>query len=510
MSLKKQLAQNTIAQLGGKLVSTFLGLIAIGMLTRYLGTEQFGWYVTTLAFLQVIATMIDFGLTPVTSQMMSEVPPHLQNSDETKLQSYRTHLMKNLLGFRFTTAVIGLGIAPLIALFFPYPHEVKIAIAFTTISMLAVNMNQIFIGFYQSKLITYFQAIGEVLGRVALIIGLFLCIYLKADFLTVMWAIILSNVVYTLALSLFTKKHTSVAFAFDTEIWKKIAIKMWPIALSIIFNVIYLRGDIIILSLFRDQIEVGLYGAAYRVIDIIAQTAMMIMGLMLPLLAYAWSKGEDKKFKEHFQLSFNVMMMFAIPMSVALIVLSERIMVIVAGPEFRSAALPLTLLSLAVFGVYFGAVFGHVAVAVNRQKETLPVYISSAIITLILYVTLIPRYGMIGAAGASVFSELFVGILLYIVVKKYAHFSLSFGVSGKALLGGAVMALTLWFMNSVPLLLSLFIGGSVYEPTLTLTKASFLFFSVLTGGSLYVLTIILTNAISPRTIRDILTMEKIG
>lgn len=484
MSLTKQLAHNTAAQLVGKVISTLLGLFAIGMLTRYLGTERFGWYVTTLAFLQFIAILIDFGLIPVTSQMMSEVPKGITEEDTPALESHRARLLKNLLAFRFTTAIIGLGIAPFIALFFPYPHEVKIAIAFTTINMLSVAMNQIFIGYYQSKLSTYFQALGEICGRIALILGLILCIHFNLGFIPVMWAITLSSVVYTGAMWLFTKKNI-VGFAFDSEVWKAIAIKMWPISLSIMFNVIYLKGDTVILSFFRDQMEVGLYGAAYRVIDIISQTAMLIMGLMLPLLAYAWSTGNEKTFKEHLQLAFNVMMMFAIPMSVGLIVLSERIMTIVAGPEFRNAGTPLVLLSIAVFGVFIGAIFGHLAVAINRQKETIPVYLTNAIITIILYFIFIPRYGMIGAAGASVFSELFAALFLYLVIKKYSHISLSWTVVGKALFAGVLMAGSLFFLQGLPLIIPVIVGGIVY------------------GGVL-----LLTNAVSFSTLREVMSLKK--
>jgi O-antigen/teichoic acid export membrane protein len=503
MSVKKQLAHNTFVQLVGKIISTGLGLIAIGMLTRYLGVEQFGWYATTLAFLQFVAILIDFGLIPVTSQMMSEVPRDLIDKGEEKLMSYRDKLLKNLLGFRFVTAVVGLGLAPLIALFLPYPPEVKIAISFTTINMLAVSMNQIFTGYYQSKLLIHFQVLGEVLGRIALLIGLLFCIRLDAGFIPVMWVITISSVIYTLAMWFFARRNTkavvidlankdvivpepnsAIGFAFDWDVWKKIAVKMWPIAISIMFNVVYLRGDTIILSIFRDQAEVGLYGAAYRVIDIVAQVAMMVMGLMLPLLAYAWSTGDDKKFKEHFQLAWNVMMMFAIPMAVGLIVLAEPIVRVVAGDAFIPAALPLALLSIAVFGLFIGAVFGHVAVAVDRQKETIPVYLSNAVITLILYLIFIPRYGMVGAAAISVFSELFAGILLYVVIQKYTNISLSFRVTAKAVGAGILMAITVYPLRD------------------------HLILAILTGSLVYSLSILVTKAVSTDTIRDIVRLKK--
>jgi len=73
---------------------------------------------------------------------------------------------------------------------------------------------------------------------------------------------------------------------------------MWPIAISIIFNVVYLKGDTLLLSIFTNQTEVGIYGAAYRVLDVLTQTAMMIMGLFLPLLAFSWGQNLKQEFKE--------------------------------------------------------------------------------------------------------------------------------------------------------------------------------------------------------------------
>ena len=51
MTTTRNIAHNTAYQLAGKILSTFLGVLALGMMTRYLGTEKFGWYVTTISFL---------------------------------------------------------------------------------------------------------------------------------------------------------------------------------------------------------------------------------------------------------------------------------------------------------------------------------------------------------------------------------------------------------------------------------------------------------------------------
>ena len=140
MSTTRKIAHNTIVQMTGKIISTLLGLSAVAMLTRYLGVEQFGWYVTAISFLLFVGILSDFGMTPVTDSMLGE-----KKYEEKKL-------FKNLFAFRFVTSVFFLGIAPFAALLFPYPTEVKIAISFTTISFLAIALNQVLVGFYQTKL----------------------------------------------------------------------------------------------------------------------------------------------------------------------------------------------------------------------------------------------------------------------------------------------------------------------------------------------------------------------
>ena len=472
MSTTRKIAHNTGIQLVGKIISTALGLVAIGMMTRYLGQEQFGWYVTTIAFLQFIAILIDFGLIPVTAQMMGE-----KKIEETKL-------LQNLLGYRFVTAVIFLGIAPFIALLFPYPIEVKIAISFTTINMLAVAMNQIFMGYYQAKLKMHVQAIGEVLGRVALVGWLALMMFTDSGFIPVMIVLTLASIVYTAAMWFAAMKDSRPTFAFDMDIWKTITVKMWPIAISIIFNVMYLKGDTIILSLYHDQVTVGLYGAAYRVIDILAQMAMMIMGLMLPLLAFEWTRNKEK-FHHFYQQSFDIMMLLALPLVVGGVILATPIMTLVAGPEFAGSGPILALLLVGIFGLYLGAIFGHMAVAIDKQKQTMWIYITNAILTVIGYFYFIPKYDMLGAAGMTLFSEFYAGILLFFVIRHYVNLSLDLTTFAKIAFSAIVMGAVVFMFSHLHVLLLILIGAGVY--------AAFLF------G---------LGAISKETMREILHINK--
>src|SRR3989344_6933767 len=140
MSLQRQIAHNTIIQLIGKALSTILALVAVMIMTRALGVEKFGWYITAVGFLQFIGLLSDFGFTVTTARMLA-----LPSFNKRKL-------LYTIFTWRFITAFISNGLATLIIFLFPYPLEIKIAVLVLSISFIGYSLNQVFTGYYQNKL----------------------------------------------------------------------------------------------------------------------------------------------------------------------------------------------------------------------------------------------------------------------------------------------------------------------------------------------------------------------
>lgn len=450
MSTTRSIAHNTIVQIIGKVISTLLGLVAFSIMAHYLGLEKFGWYITATTYLQFAGILIDFGITVVTAQMLSE--PLFEK--ET--------LFKNLFTFRLASAVICFTIAPIISLLFPYPPEVKIAIFICSLSFFCPTMNQVFVGFLQTRLKMYLMVMGEILGRIILVAGLLLLVIGHSGFLPFMWAIVLGAVAYTCVLWISVSRLTPIALALDKNIWAVIIKKMWPIAMAVMFNAVYLKGDTVILSFLRPQTEVGIYGAAYRVIEIYAQVAMLVMGLFLPLLTFNWSRGIKEEFKKYYQMSFDLIMVVAWPVLIFTVLLGTQIMTLIAGDQFVGSGAPLKILALAVFGVYLGAIFGHAAIALNRQKQTMWVYLSTAVITLVGYLIFIPRFGLYGAAWMTVFSEVYTGLMLFFLVRHYSQTALSYKNFGKIIIAGLILGLCLWPIRNLPVFLPIVLAPIFY------------------------------------------------
>lgn len=458
MSLTRAIAKNTSVQIIGKTFSTLLGLIAIAIMTRTLGVEKFGWYVTATGFLQFVGIFSDFGFTIITAKMLSE--PEFDKKD----------LLNNLFTWRFITAFVFQALAPLIILLFPYPPEVKMAVAIMSLSFFAISINNIFIGYCQSNLKMAIQMIGEVLGRIVLVLGLILVAAKNYGFIPTMAIITLASVIYTFYLWL---KSPAVKFSINREISKAIFHKIWPTATTVIFNAFYLQGDRVILPLYVSQTDVGLYGAAYRILDVVTQSAWMIMGIMMPLVTFAWSRNLIDEFKRKYQMSLDLVALFLVPMMAGIIVLANPIMHLIGGADFKNFENPgriLQFLSFAILGIAFGNIFGYMALAIERQRKAMWVYISTAALAIIGYFIFIPKYGIYGAAGVSVFSELYAGLALMLLANHFAKFTPQFKTLGKIILASAIMGVVIYKLQPLNIILSIILGVGIYGVMVIMLK----------------------------------------
>jgi O-antigen/teichoic acid export membrane protein len=443
----KSIALNTGVQLIGKAISTILGLIAIAIMTRYLGAEKYGWYATSIGFLQFLGMFMDFGFTVVSAKMLSEPAFDKQQ------------LTNNLFTWRLITAVISQGILPLSIFLFPYPLEIKLAVVLMSLSFIGVSLGQIFIARLQTRLQIYWQSTGEVLGRIALVAGIIFIVRGHGEFLGMMGVITFASLLYTVFIWI---KSSPYHLTIDKTISGAIFHKIWPTALSVLLNSIYLQGDRLLLPLYVPQTEVGFYTAGYRVLDILVQIMAMLIGIMMPLITFAWSRQNLPDFKKHFQRAFDIMSLVIIPMVFGVFVLATPIMTFIAGQEFSPSGKILQLLILAMMGTAFGMVFGHVNLAIDQQKQSLWAYAVGAVVGLSGYLLLMPRMGVWGAVYTTIFTEILCAIILAIMAIYYSRTFPKLWALGKILLASGIMGLIIYFVQLPHVIFSILLGGIVY------------------------------------------------
>ncbi|MDD4271219.1 MAG: flippase [Patescibacteria group bacterium] len=459
MTLSSKVAYNTIVQIIGKAVSTILGLAVIAIMARYLREVGFGQYTTIITFLSFFGIIADFGLTLVTSQMISR-----PNNNQTAL-------LNNLFSLRLISAIFFLGLAPLIVLFFPYDPIIKLGVAITVLSSLFVALNQILVGFFQKNLTMTVVAAAEVVSRAVLLGGIIITAYLNLGLLSIMVATVISSLISFVMHYWFSRRYVRIGWQVDLTVWREIIKKSWPLGLTIFFNLIYLRADIFILSLLKSQAEVGLYGATYRVIDVLTTLPFMFAGLILPILTAEWANKNFLKFNQVLQKSFDAMIILAIPLIVGAQLTAGPLMLLIAGENFSQSGNILKILILAIGFIFVGCLFAHAVIALDKQKNIIGAYIFTALTSLIGYLIFIPRFSYYGAAWVTVYSELAIALFSFYILMKHSQFRLNLAIFLKSLAASFIMAISIYlFIDKLNLVLTILTAAIIYLFCLYLFK----------------------------------------
>lgn len=433
------------------MLAVLFGIFTFVILSRHLGAAGFGELTIILGYTTIFAIVVDFGLTLTTVQMISE-----HGADENRL-------IGNLMSLRVASAITFLALAPLIALLIPqYDTAITIGIVIAAISFFFGTTSQLLVGVFQKRLIISRAVIAELVNRTLVLAGVAAAPLLGWSVHAVLWLFVAGNLLQLITVFLFARRHVVLSVKFEPAVWKKIVSRSWPIGASILCNLIYLRGDILFLSLWRGAEEIGQYGAAYKVVDVITVVPVMYMGLILPMLVAAWSEKRFKSFNKIVQEAFDFFMIIAIPFAAGTIALGVPVMELISGPEFSEAGRVLKILAPAASVLFVSSLYGHAVIGVGKQKPMVLGYLFVAIVTGIGYVAFIPRYGIWAAAWWTLIAESLIALITFLVVSRTSKYRPKLAMAARATLAAIVMFLVLELLPSWHVLILVAIGCGTY------------------------------------------------
>jgi len=455
---KTIIARNFSIQVISRILAVFVGLFSIAILTRTLGTNAFGEYTTAITFLQLFGVIVDFGLTLTLVVMISE-----EGADAEKI-------VGNIFGLRIISGAILFSIAPIAVLSLPWSDAVKEAVLVGSVAYVLMGGATLLVGVFQRYHAMWRAGLAEIINRLVLLIFIALFAWLELGVVWMIVASVIANAIWLFSMLRLARPFLHIHFLHDWKMWRHVWGRSWPIAVSIFFNLLYLKGDILFLAYFRDQTEVGIYGVTYRILDMLTAFPVMFMGILLPIVVNTWSAGNHDEFRAHVSRTFDFFMIAAIPIIIGTQQIAKPLMRLIAGPGYDASGDILKLLIFAVFGVFLGALFGHLVVALNKQKPMTWGYIGVAIVSVVGYFLFIPKFGMWGAAWMTLFSEWLIALITFLVVYKVTKVKLHFVVASKAIFASAIMYLFLRFVPSLSVLVDILIAGILYFAIMLLIK----------------------------------------
>jgi O-antigen/teichoic acid export membrane protein len=185
---------------------------------------------------------------------------------------------------------------------------------------------------------------------------------------------------------------------FRSSIWLKSSI---PFGLTAALQLINGRTDIIMLGFFRSDAEIGVYRVAAQLGATVIFAMQAINVVQGPHIAHLFAQGDMKKLQRMITRSAQAVLLFAVPVVIVIILFGEYIIGFIYGEAYQAAYLPLVILCA---GQLVNAAMGAVGSLLNmtgHERDTMKSVLMAAIVNVVLSLTLIPLFGIVGAAIAT-------------------------------------------------------------------------------------------------------------
>jgi O-antigen/teichoic acid export membrane protein len=456
-STRRLVASNTAVQIAGKAVTLALGLASIAILTRYLGPGDYGRYTLALTYMQLFTVLADAGLFTIVVREISRDPARTER------------LVGNTLTLRLLLAAAAFALAALVSLLLPYDEDVRLAILLAGLPLLFGMLNSAFVAVLQSRLQMSRAVVGDVAGRAVALAAVGLVAALDLGFLAVMGTAAAGALATALVTMVLTRRLVPLRPRGDRAVWRRLLVMALPLGVALAVNELYFRADTLIISLYEPYDQVGLYTLAYRMLELTLVFGTVFLTTTFPLLSQAVADDEPRA-RRTIQLSTDLFVALGAPMVVGGLVLAPELVELAAGSDFEDASTPLRILLGAGALAWVNGVFGYALIAKDRQLSALWLNVAALAFNVGLNLALVPVYGIVVAAVATVASEVLILAGSYVLMRRYYDFFPAPRTLAPALLAAAVMGGLLWALRDAPVLLLVPLGAAVYAALMWFTS----------------------------------------
>jgi len=432
-----------------RLVLVPFGLISFALITRYLGPREFGAYALVVAVVPLLASVIDFGISTMAVREIAKRP-----EDASRIVATTFTI---ILAFAAAGALLFLAAIPAV----PYGGEVRGALVIAAGGLFVMLLATVPGIIFQSAVRLELQAVVDLTGGVANLGLVVVVIALGGGLHAIVaaWvaaAALASALAWVLGLRLLRFRPR-----LDRPLARLLLKRALPIGLAFVASAIHFRVDTVLLSLLQPIRDVGVYGAAFRFLEHSLFVPLLFMNALFPVLA-GYVARADPRLEATVQRAFTLLLLFAIPVAVGVVILAGPLISFVVGAGYEEAATPLRILGVAMLFSFVNPLFTNILVAGDLQTRMLWAILMAIVANVALNLVLIPRYSYNGAAAATVASEALGVTLVAVWAIRHARVRLDWSIAVRVASAALAMGVVVALLSDLPLVVPVLAGALVY------------------------------------------------
>ena len=425
----------------GQIGQAALAFFLVAVLARSLGREGFGQYSLIFVIASLGGLISDFGLGPWLTRAVAQEPSHtrallgsiLRLRNRLVLLSWALTLAGSALYLHGTSLLAAVGMM----------------LAYLTLSGYVIVFESLLMGRGFVGRVTL-----SVVGGKALELGAVL-LWLaggRAARLTEIVAVLALVGVARLVLvwrlsgaALRGPRAVQESGAIAAPSGRALLAQVFPFALGAWMWTAYFRVDVLLLQRLSTPVALGLYSAAYRVVEALLLVPRTVVGVIYPAASAAWREGTLSP--GLLARPGRLLALVALAAAGGLWALAPETLGFLFGRSFVEAAGALRILALTIPVLFLNQYLGMLLPATHRQNAWVSLLGAALVVNVVANVLLIPRYDYRGAAGATLISECFtLACYGWLVVRRHGWFLPPLWLL-RALAAAAAMA---WLVNRIP------------------------------------------------------------
>lgn len=457
------LARQIVGYVPSLLIPAFTSFGAIYFYTRLLTTAEFGHYALTLSTMTLLNAVFFYWLQTSLPRLMPQAVKE-GKSEPLRITTYLA--FAGMTGVLLFIALLTLSWAPpgnlkeMAALAVPLALarsllNVNQAIHLSRMDYKKYNFiecGQSLLGFITGLALVHFFQLGNAGAILGMIFGMALMAVLDGAML----------------------KGVSWKY-FDRDALRELVRFGVPLIFSFGLGFLISASDRFIIEHFRNASEVGIYAAGYSLMDRI--TVMIFMIVATPSFPLTVNKLEHEGLEAARRQTYaNGVAVFALvlPACAGLILTTEQLAAFLIGAEFRAGAMqvmPWIAVSAMLNGLSVHY-FSHAMHLAKKPSLLVAAQLPSAILNLALNFLLIPEYGYMGAAYATMASYFLLLILMIVIGQRVFAYRFPFlpllQISCCVAMMGAVLSIVAFPISVAGLTAEVMLGGAIYGAGLLL------------------------------------------
>ncbi len=458
-SQNQTIAKNTFWLFSGEITARIIRAVIVIYGANLLGAANYGAFSYAMAIAGFVTIFSDIGLSQILTREVAKDP------------ASRGQYLSTALFLKAILILINISLVIFIAPLFTKMEAARALLPLVAFILVFDTLRDFAAGLFRAMEKMELEALAKICTNAAVATAGFVLLLKAATAYSFAFAYVLGTGTGFIITLILIWPYVRGAFAhFNRSLIKTIVVAAWPIGLLSLLGTIMLNTDMVMLGWMRSPAEVGFYAAAQKPILLLYILPTLIASAIFPIMARL-AHQDDTRFRAILERGIAATLLLALPLVVGGVVLRAEIFQLFFRSEYIPAIPVFGILLFTLLLVFPTAILNNSILAYNRQKLFLRFFAVGAASNIALNALLIPPYGVIGAAFATVGSQIFSTWLMFRSMKKINPFRVFSQTTrfliASILMGGLVYLLRLW---GVPFLANLAAGVIAYFSLLFLLK----------------------------------------